>query len=211
MCAKARGTLERMKTQTRTSPARWAVAAVAAIVGVAAIWVILARGDAQSGSDQFRYSHSTARGSLIPLADRKKAGDLTATLLSGSGSYTLNQDAGKVVVLTYFASWCGPCQTETPQLDLLYRERKAGGIQFVGVDTKEPTESSGRSWVQNKDLSFPVVFDQKAKTALQLGNIPITIPASVLIDKQGRVAAVYLGSTTPKDLSPVLDTLANET
>jgi peroxiredoxin len=67
------------------------------------------------------------------------------------------------------------------------------------------------AWVQDKALTFPIVYDQTAKTALQLGNIPITIPASVVIDKQGRVAAVYFGSTLPKDLTPVLDTLARET
>jgi peroxiredoxin len=164
----------------------------------------------QNANGQFRYVQSTTRGSVIPLGQRKKAGDLTGGLLAG-GSYRLSQDAGSVVVLSYFAHWCGPCQTETPQLDALYRERKASGIKFVGIDAKDPSKSAALAWVQDKALTFPIVYDQTAKTALQLGNIPITIPASVVIDKQGRVAAVYFGSTLPKDLTPVLDTLARET
>jgi peroxiredoxin len=164
----------------------------------------------QNANGQFRYVQSTTKGSVIPLVQRKKAGDLTGGLLAG-GSYRLSQDAGSVVVLSYFAHWCGPCQTETPQLDALYRERKASGIKFVGIDAKDPSKSAALAWVQDKALTFPIVYDQTAKTALQLGNIPITIPASVVIDKRGRVAAVYFGSTLPKDLTPVLDTLARET
>jgi peroxiredoxin len=164
----------------------------------------------QNANGQFRYVQSTTKGSVIPLVQRKKAGDLTGGLLAG-GSYRLSQDAGSVVVLSYFAHWCGPCQTETPQLDALYRERKASGIKFVGIDAKDPSKSAALAWVQDKALTFPIVYDQTAKTALQLGNIPITIPASVVIDKQGRVAAVYFGSTLPKDLTPVLDTLTRET
>jgi peroxiredoxin len=164
----------------------------------------------QNANGQFRYVQSTTKGSVIPLVQRKKAGDLTGGLLAG-GSYRLSQDAGSVVVLSYFAHWCGPCQTETPQLDALYRERTASGIKFVGIDAKDPSKSAALAWVQDKALTFPIVYDQTAKTALQLGNIPITIPASVVIDKRGRVAAVYFGSTLPKDLTPVLDTLARET
>lgn len=164
----------------------------------------------QNANGQFRYVQSTTKGSVIPLGQRKKAGDVTGGLLTG-GSYRLSQDAGSVVVLSYFASWCGPCQIETPQLDALYRERKASGIKFVGIDAKDPSKSAALAWVQDKALTFPIVYDQTAKTALQLGDIPITIPASVVIDKQGRVAAVYFGSTLPKDLTPVLDTLGRET
>jgi hypothetical protein len=55
------------------------------------------------------------------------------------------------------------------------------------------------------------VYDEKAKTAQQLGNVPVAaLPGTVIIDKLGRVAAVYVGSVLPKDLSPALDTLAKE-
>ncbi|MDQ1733991.1 MAG: hypothetical protein QOH56_242 [Pseudonocardiales bacterium] len=165
----------------------------------------------QNANGQFRYVQSTTKGSVIPLVQRKKAGDLTGGLLAG-GSYRLSQDAGSVVVLSYFAHWCGPCQTETPQLDALYRERKASGIKFVGIDAKDPSKSAALAWVQDKGLTFPIVYDQMGKTALQLGDLPLKFPpASVVIDKQGRVAAVYVGSILPKDLTPVLDTLARET
>ena len=192
---------------------RQAVAGIAVLLGAAVLTAGCSGGkDAvdQNAGGQFRYVQSTPQGTVIPAAKRKKAGALTGALING-GSYRLSQDAGKVVVLAYFASWCGPCQVETPQLDALYRQRKSAGVAFVGIDTKEPTKSDGQSWVAEKDITFPVVFDQPAKTALQLGGVPIvTLPASIVIDRQGRVAAVYFGPTLPQDLTPVLDSLGKE-
>lgn len=162
----------------------------------------------QDSNDGFRYVQANKQGTLIPAAKRKEAGPLSGTLLSG-GSYSLAQDRGKVVVLNFFASWCGPCANETPQFDSVYRERKASGVQFVGLDVKEASKSVAQSWVQNKSITFPVVYDEPAKTALQLGNVPINgLPDTVLIDKQGRVCAVYVGAVLPKDLTNALDQLA---
>ena len=115
------------------------------------------------------------------------------------------------MVLNFFASWCGPCQNETPQFDQVYRERKATGVQFVGLDVKDPSKSASQAWLQNKQVTFPVVYDEPAKTAMQLGNLPLAgLPATVVIDKQGRVSAVYVGAVLPKDLTNALDQLAKE-
>ncbi|HEX2902974.1 MAG TPA: TlpA disulfide reductase family protein [Jatrophihabitans sp.] len=165
----------------------------------------------QSAGGQFRYQSATARGNLIPVADRKSAGDVSGPLLSG-GQFQLSQDKGKVILFNFFASWCAPCQAESPQLDALYQQRKANGFQVVGLDVKDPNKGQLSSFVANKKLTYPIVIDQAARTAIELGNVPLAgLPASVLIDKQGRVAAVYVGQVFPKDLDPVLDQLASET
>lgn len=164
----------------------------------------------QGANTEFRYVKANSDGSVIAVADRKQAGPLAGDLLAG-GSYALSQDKGKVVVLNFFASWCAPCQNETPQFDAVYRDRKAKGVQFIGLDVKDPSKSASQSWLQNKQITFPVVYDEPAKTALQLGNLPIAgLPDTVVIDKQGRVAAVYVGATLPKDLTNALDKLAEE-
>jgi peroxiredoxin len=164
----------------------------------------------QTANNQYRYKGGTQRGSLIAVADRKQAGPVSGTLVGG-GSYRLNQDRGKVVVLNFFASWCAPCQVETPQFDLLYRSHKSAGVQFVGLDVKDPSKSGVQSWLQAKQVSFPVVYDEPGKSALQLGDVPLNgLPATVLIDKQGRVAAVYTQEVFAKDLEPVLNQLVSE-
>lgn len=164
----------------------------------------------QSAGGQFRYVQANQKGSLIAASKRKTAGPVSGALFSG-GEYQLSSDRGKVVVLNFLASWCGPCQTETPQYDTIYQQRKASGVVIIGLDVKDPNRSGVESWLKDKDVSFPVVYDPTAKTALQLGNLPLVgLPGTVLIDKQGKVAAVYTGPQLPADLNPVLDTLTKE-
>ena len=164
----------------------------------------------QSGVKPYRYHGTNTVGSLIAVTARKPAGPVSGTLIGG-GSYQLSKDRGKVVVLNFFASWCGPCQVETPQFDSVYRSRKADGVQFVGLDVKDPSKSGSQAWLQAKQVSYPVVYDEPGKTAIQLGDVPLNgLPATVLIDKQGRVAAVYAQEVFAKDLEPVLTKLAGE-
>lgn len=164
----------------------------------------------QNSGNQFGYVSAQQKGSLIAVGKRRQVGPVHGELIDG-GSYQLSADKGHVVVLNFFASWCGPCQTETPQFDSVYRDRKATGVRFVGMDVKEASQSAARSWLTAKRVSFPVVYDPNGKTALQLGRVPLSaLPSTVLVDKQGRVAAVYFGELLPADLNPVLSDLSNE-
>lgn len=164
----------------------------------------------QSAGGQFRFVGATPRGKVIPLAERKQAGTVTGELLDGS-PFALADDRGKVVVINFWATWCAPCQVETPNFDRLYRELKATGVEFVGIDTKDIGHSQANAFVQDNNISYRMVWDQKAKTALQLGKVPsASLPFTVVLDKQQRVAAVYLGQVQPADLRPVLISLAAE-
>lgn len=165
----------------------------------------------QTNGGQYRYVGATNRGALIPDAKRKVAGDVTVELLDGKSKFSLTAERGKVVVLNFWAQWCGPCAVETPQFDALYREVKSPSVQFVGLAVKDQL-SKVQSFVQDNDISYPIAFDETAKSALQLGKLPLAgLPDTVIIDKQGRVAAIYVGPMTPGDLKPVLASLAKET
>jgi peroxiredoxin len=187
-------------------------AALAAVLTVALVGCGVGKNAVdQTANNQFRYPGGNQKGTLIALAKRKQAGPVSGTLIGG-GDYRLSQDRGKVVVLNFFASWCAPCQTETPQFDSLYRTHKDAGVQFVGLDVKDPSKSGSQAWLQAKQITFPVVYDEPGKTAIQLGDVPLNgLPATVLIDKQGRVAAVYTQEVFAKDLEPVLNQLVGET
>jgi peroxiredoxin len=163
----------------------------------------------QNNNSAFKFQTGTPLGKLYPAADRKPAGSFTGQLLDG-GTTSLAATKGKVVVINFWATWCGPCTTETPQFDLVYRSIKARGVDFLGIDTKD-VKSNAQSFVKTYDISYPIVFDEQGETALRLGNLPAAaLPFTVLIDKQGRVAAVYIVRLAAKDLTGALDKLLAE-
>lgn len=165
----------------------------------------------QGAGGQFRYHDVTARGKTIPAADRRTAGNVSGGLLGSGGLFSLAAQKGKVVVLNFWGSWCGPCQLESPQFDSLYRKVKSNGVEFVGLDVKETTRSKPESFIKDNQITYPNVWDPKAKTAIQLGKVPMVgLPWTVIVDKDQRVAAVYSGPVLPADLQPVLNSLTAE-
>ena len=164
----------------------------------------------QTAGGQYRYVGATPKGKTIAEAKRKPAGRATGTLLGGGG-WTLKSLNGQVVVLNYWATWCAPCRIETPNLQRVYTAWKPKGVTFVGIDVKEADRSPVRAFVKDNAVTYPIVFDEGAKTALQIGHLPLQgLPNTVVIDKQGRVAAVYVGNVLPADLEPVLASLTAE-
>jgi thiol-disulfide isomerase/thioredoxin len=172
---------------------------------------LLAGCSSDSGSKAYAFSGATKVGSLIPEHDRKPAADVHAPLLDGGKTYRLSSDKGAVVVLNFWATWCPPCRVETPQLDNVYRAYKAKDVTIVGVDTKDFPRSKAQAFVTDNQITYPMVYDEQGESIVALGSIPGSLPFSVLIDKQGRVAAVYLGAVTPKDLTSPLNRLRAET
>jgi len=183
--------------------------AVAAVAAAAALTACSGGGSGSDGTG-FTYKSATKIGSVIPVKDRRQAENVGGDLLSG-GKTTLRADKGKVVVLNFWATWCGPCTVETPQFDSLYRKVKHDGVQVIGVNTKDQ-RGKAKAFVKDNDISFPVIFDEDGDVLLQLGNIPsAALPVTVLVDKDQRVAAVYVGRLATKQVQPALDTLSAET
>jgi peroxiredoxin len=162
----------------------------------------------QTAGGQYRYVGVTTKGETIPLDKRKTAGDATATLLDTGAAWSLDSLRGQVVVLNYWATYCGPCVTETPAFDKLYRATKSDGVTFVGVNVKDLSKSKSKAFIQDLQVTYPIVWDQTGATLLQIGRVPsVALPQTVVIDRQGKVAAVYSGAVASGDLQPVLEQL----
>ena len=195
-----------MPTTRVRSTAVWVGVAVAVVV----VWVF--KDAFFSSGSAYNFVHATPRGTLIAPDERKPApSGVSGTLLNG-GTFTLSGERGKVVVVNFWGTWCGPCTTEVPQFDSLYRQVHSQGIDFVGIDTNDYSPGAPQAFVTDNHISYPMVFDEQAKVGLELGNLPINgLPITVLIDREQRVAAVYVGAVLPADMRTPLATLAAET
>ncbi len=163
----------------------------------------------QSGASQFRYVGVTTRGTVIPAAQRRLSGDVRQQLITG-GDFRLSDLRGKVVVLNFWASWCGPCKTESPHLQAVYQRQKTHRVVFVGIDIKDEKQAA-LAFIHDFGVTYPIVYDEPARSALQIGDVPTRgLPTTVVIDKRGRVAAIYTGALFDADIEPIVVKLAAE-
>jgi thiol-disulfide isomerase/thioredoxin len=164
----------------------------------------------QTAGGEFRFVSGTPTGQTIAAADRKAAPAVAGTLLAG-GSWNLSSQRGKVVVLNFWASWCGPCRVESPDFDKVSKATKAQGVEFVGVAVRDDRQKA-MDFQKDHAVSYPSLFDPPGKTVqafrdLRVGGFPFTI----IIDRQGRVAAVYVSALVQEEIQPVVTRLAAET
>jgi thiol-disulfide isomerase/thioredoxin len=140
-------------------------------------------------------------------ADRKAAPSLSGDLLDGSGAYQA-ATAGKVVVVNFWGSWCTPCVSEAPELEAVYKAHEAEGVAFVGVDVRDDVDNARAFAAQN--TSFPSILDPSSRVALTFAVQPNAVPATIIIDRQGRIAAIARGEVYRTDLEPVVVSLLAE-
>ncbi len=122
----------------------------------------------------------------------------------GGGERSLADFAGRWVVLTFWATWCGPCRWEMPSLERLHQNRQAAGLSVVGVSV-DRTAGPAERFVADYGLSFPNLWDSRGRAAAAYR--AESIPLSYLVDPAGRVAAVSLGARDWSALQPMVDEL----
>lgn len=116
---------------------------------------------------------------------------------------------GDVVVVNFWYAACGPCRVEAPYLEEVYEDHKDDGVAFVGVNTSDLADTA-KSFMVDYDVTYPSIIDQQdgaAKRAFALATPINSTPTTLVLDKEGRVAARILGAI---DSASVLDTIVTE-
>ncbi len=120
---------------------------------------------------------------------------------SAGGTVSLADFKGQVVLLNFWASWCGPCRQEMPILDQLYHKYHQAGFTLIGVNV-EPASEAATKILASNPVAFPVLFD-KASTVSNLYGVP-GMPSTIIVDRKGTVRYVHQGYK-PGDENEYLD------
>jgi thiol-disulfide isomerase/thioredoxin len=159
---------------------------------------------------EFRFVAGTPAGEVIPVDERAAAPEFSGTLLGG-GDFDSAELDGHVAVLNFWGSWCAPCRVETPEFSEVADELADDDVQFLGINVKETSEQFALAFVDRFDISFPSLHDPRGEVALAFRGYPANaIPSTIVLDPEGRVAAVYTGEVAQDDLRRVLDRVLEE-
>jgi peroxiredoxin len=123
------------------------------------------------------------------VAPAAMAPDFTLRTLEGK-NLRLQEQRGSVVLVNFWATWCGPCRQEMPHLNRLYEKYRASGFVMLGVNVDD--DASNAAGVASKlGVKFPVLFDTDKKVS-HLYALS-SMPSTVLIDRDGHVRYLHRG------------------
>ncbi|MBW3561706.1 MAG: TlpA family protein disulfide reductase [Actinobacteria bacterium] len=145
---------------------------------------------------------------VIAPEDREAAPDQVMPTVEGDGELGLSAFRGDVVVLNFWASWCGPCRREQPDLNEAHEALAGDGVSFLGVDLQD-SRSNAQAHVREFEIPYPSLYDPDSSYAARFAGIsPSAIPSTFLIDREGRVAVRLYGTTTAAELAALVPHVA---
>jgi thiol-disulfide isomerase/thioredoxin len=186
---------------------------VAAIVIAVAVTGCVGGRDAVAQGGTFEFVSPGGKTDIFydPPGSRGTIGDVSGPALMGGQPIHLSDFGGKVVVINIWGSWCGPCRTETPELEEVFSATQPLGVQFLGIDVRDD-RSAAQDFVTDRHVTYPSIFDPSMRSLIALGKgYPTSVvPTTMVLDRQHRVAAVFLRALLAEDLRPVVERIAAE-
>lgn len=121
---------------------------------------------------------------------------------------------GKVVVMNVWGSWCAPCRAEAPHFAKVSRETKAKGVEFVGINTRDANKGQAVTFEEDYGIDYPSLYDPMGKLIVNgfpRGSLmPQAIPSTIVLDREGKIAARALKALDADELHKIIDPLIAE-
>ena len=195
---------------------KWLVMSIVSLAVLSTLLTGCATGDdavAQGGTFEFVAPGGKTDIFYDPPESRGRPGKITGPdLTDATKTISLDDYAGKVVVINVWGQWCGPCRSEITELQKVYDATRTDGVAFLGIDVRDDNRDAAIDFVVDRKVTFPSIYDPPMRTMIAFGGrYPTTvIPSTVVLDRQHRVAAVFLRELLAQDLQPVVQRLAAE-
>jgi thiol-disulfide isomerase/thioredoxin len=141
--------------------------------------------------------------SLPALADSTGPAPPFTLAAKGGSNVSLSQYKGQVVMINFWASWCGPCREEMPLLESIYKKYNKLGFTMIGVNV-EPDSKAADEWLKATPVSFPILYDTDSKVSKLYA--VAGMPSTVIIDRNGNVRTLHRGYK-PGDENEYLDSI----
>lgn len=146
----------------------------------------------------------------VDPADRVDLPAIEGGTLDG-GQFDSRDYLGRVLVINVWGSWCPPCRAEAPVLRRVWEENQEKGVQFVGIDVRD-NDAAAVAFERSYKITYPSITTEESGPAiLAFGTIipRNAVPSTLVVDREGRVAARVIGRTTYLTLKELVeDTLA---
>jgi thiol-disulfide isomerase/thioredoxin len=128
----------------------------------------------------------------LPAVATAPSGPAPSFSLTSKGGSQVNlaQFKGKVVMINFWASWCGPCRQEMPLLEDIYKKYNKLGFTLLGVNV-EPDSKAADDWLKQTPVSFPILYDKDSKVS-QMYDVS-GMPSTVIIDRKGNLRMLHHG------------------
>lgn len=192
-------------------PSRTALAVTAALVGALALSAC-GGDDTKSAGGGSNFVAGKDSIDTVPAADRAPAPKLDGKTLQDQ-DFDVASLKGKVVVLNIWGSWCPPCRAEAPTFAKVSKDLRSKGVEFVGIDTRDDQKALAVQFEKDAGIEYPSLYDPDGKLMLRFpkGSLnPQAIPSTIVIDKDGKVAARSLAALNEKKLRKMIDPLIAE-
>jgi cytochrome c biogenesis protein CcmG, thiol:disulfide interchange protein DsbE len=133
---------------------------------------------------------SVSKGSLLP--------DMSLDDLYGGSPVTTKSLHGKVALLNVWATWCGPCRAEIPELEAIHKTYRSKGVEVVGVSVDQPDAVEDvKSFVAEQKITYRIVLDARGELASRFETS--VIPTTFLVNRKGEVVWMHVGVLEQKD------------
>ncbi len=200
--------------QGRTSRSRRSRTALLAAGAAVLAFAVAACGSGTSGGGGGTGFITSSEGiATVKKSERTAAPDLSGETLEGEKLDVFSEYKGKVVVLNVWGSWCAPCRAEAPNLVTVSEDLADQGVQFVGINTRDTSTSPAKAFEEDYGVTFPSLYDPTGKLMLRFekGTLnPKAIPSTLVIDRDGKVAARSLQALTEEKLRKMIEPVLAE-